>query len=194
MSAIFHGFFIFAFVAFLPQVLNLVPRASLAAILLIVGYKLAKPETFKAMWSEGKAQFIPFIITIVFIVFKDLLWGVGIGLVVAVLEILYINYKKPYLLDVDLDKDDNVYNFLLAEDVTFLHKANIMETLSKVPDGSTVTIDGSKSISIHPDVREIIRDFETHASFSNIQLTVKGLKEGTQPEPVKKFKQKVKHP
>lgn len=193
MSAIFHGFFIFAFVAFLPQVLNLVPRASLAAILLIVGYKLAKPETFKAMWSEGKAQFIPFIITIVFIVFKDLLWGVGIGLVVAVLEILYINYKKPYLLDVDLDKDDNVYNFLLAEDVTFLHKANIMETLSKVPDGSAVTIDGSKSISIHPDVREIIRDFETHASFSNIQLTVKGLKEGTQPEPVKKFKQTVKH-
>ncbi len=194
MSAIFHGFFIFAFVAFLPLVLNLVPRASLAAILLIVGYKLAKPETFKAMWSEGKAQFIPFIITIVFIVFKDLLWGVGIGLVVAVLEILYINYKKPYLLDVDLDKDDNVYNFLLAEDVTFLHKANIMETLSKVPDGSAVTIDGSKSISIHPDVREIIRDFETHASFSNIQLTVKGLKEGTQPEPVKQFKQTVKHP
>jgi MFS superfamily sulfate permease-like transporter len=194
MSAIFHGLFIFAFVAFLPQVLNLVPRASLAAILLIVGYKLAKPETFKVMWSEGKAQFIPFIITIVFIVFKDLLWGVGIGLVVAVLEILYINYKKPYLLDVDLDKDDNVYNFLLAEDVTFLHKANIMETLSKVPDGSAVTIDGSKSISIHPDVREIIRDFETHASFSNIQLTVKGLKEGTQPEPVKEFKQTVKHP
>jgi MFS superfamily sulfate permease-like transporter len=193
MSAIFHGLFIFAFVAFLPQVLNLVPRASLAAILLIVGYKLAKPETFKVMWSEGKAQFIPFIITIVFIVFKDLLWGVGIGLVVAVLEILYINYKKPYLLDVDLDKDDNVYNFLLAEDVTFLHKANIMETLSKVPNGSAVTIDGSKSISIHPDVREIIRDFETHASFSNIQLTVKGLKEGIQPEPVKEFKQTVKH-
>jgi hypothetical protein len=69
-----------------------------------------------------------------------------------------------------------------------------METLSKVPDGSAVTIDGSKSISIHPDVREIIRDFETHASFSNIQLTVKGLKEGTQPEPVKQFKQTVKHP
>lgn len=193
MSAIFHGFFILAFVAFLPQVLNLVPRASLAAILLIVGYKLAKPETFKAMWTEGKAQFIPFIVTIFFIVFKDLLWGVGIGLVVAILEILYLNYKKPYLLDTDLNKNDNVYHFHLAEDVTFLHKASIMETLNNVPDGSKVTLDGSKSISIHPDVREIIRDFKTHAEFSNIELEIIGMQEGEQPTPINDFKKSIKN-
>ncbi len=187
ISAILHGFFILGFIALLPGVLNLIPRASLAAILLIVGYKLANPATFRAMWSKGKAQFIPFIITLFFIVFKDLLWGVGIGLVTATLEILYINYRKPYLLDLDSNKDDNAYNFLLAEDVTFLHKASIMETLNKVPNGSVVTIDGTKSISIHPDVREIISDFETHAAFANIQLTLKGLNEGEQPNPVKEF-------
>lgn len=192
MSAIFHGFFILIFVAFLPQLLNLVPRASLAAILLVVGYKLAKPETFIEMWKEGKAQFIPFIVTILVMVFKDLLWGVGIGLVVAILEILYLNYKKPYLLDTDLNKDDNVYHFHLAEDVTFLHKASIMETLDKVPDGSKVTIDGTKSISIHPDVREIIRDFETHANFANIELTIVGMKEGVQPNPVGDFQKSIK--
>jgi len=192
LSAIFHGFFILAFVAFLPQVLNLVPRASLAAILLIVGYKLAKPETFKAMWSEGKAQFIPFIVTIIFIVFKDLLWGVGIGLVVAILEILYINYKKPYLLDIDTNKEDNIYHFQLAEDVTFLHKASILETLNKVPNGSKVVVDGTKSISIHPDVREIIEDFMIHSEYSDIAVELRGLKGGTQPDATAKFKMAIK--
>ena len=192
LSAIFHGFFILAFVAFLPQVLNLVPRASLAAILLIVGYKLAKPETFKAMWSEGKAQFIPFIVTIIFIVFKDLLWGVGIGLVVAILEILYINYKKPYLLDIDTNKEDNIYHFQLAEDVTFLHKASILETLNKVPNGSKVVVDGTKSISIHPDVREIIEDFMIHSEYSDIAVELRGLKGGTQPDATAKFKKAIK--
>ena len=187
MSAIIHGVFILGFVALLPEVLNLVPRASLAAILLIVGYKLANPATFKEMWAEGKSQFIPFIVTIFFIVFKDLLWGVGIGLVVAIFEILYLNYKKPYLVDADLVKDNKQFHFQLAEDVTFLHKANILETLNKVPNGSKVIIDGKKSISIHPDVREIIRDFETHAQYSDITLDIINFKEGTQPNPLAQF-------
>lgn len=192
MSAIIHGFFILGFVALLPGVLNLIPRASLAAILLIVGYKLANPATFKAMWAEGKAQFIPFIVTVFFIIFKDLLWGVGIGLVVAIFEILYLNYKKPYLVDVDLIKDNNEFHFQLAEDVTFLHKASILETLNKVPNGSKVIVDGKKSISIHPDVREIIRDFETHAQYSDIEVSIINFKEGIQPNPLAKFDKAIK--
>lgn len=191
MSAIFHGFFILGFVAFLPQLLNLVPRASLAAILLIVGYKLAKPSLFSSMWKEGITQFLPFLVTIIFIVFKDLLWGVGIGLVVATLEILYLNFKKPYLVDIDKNPNDNRFHFQLAEDVTFLHKASILETLNKVPDGSSVKIDGTKTISIHPDVREIIRDFVTHASYSNINVNLINIDEGQQPSPKSKFNEAI---
>ena len=191
MSAIVHGFFILGFVAFLPQLLNLVPRASLAAILLIVGFKLANPSTFKAMWSAGLNQFTPFLVTILFIVFKDLLWGVSIGLTVAILEILYLNYRKPYLVNIDQNTADNIFHFQLAEDVTFLHKASILDTLNKVPPGSNVIIDGSKSISIHPDVREIISDFETHAQFINVTLTLVGMKEGVQPDPLAEFDKAV---
>ena len=191
MSAIIHGFFILGFVAFLPQLLNLVPRASLAAILLIVGFKLAHPSTFKAMWSAGLNQFAPFLVTILFIVFKDLLWGVSIGLTVAILEILYLNYRKPYLVNIDQNTADNIFHFQLAEDVTFLHKASILDTLNKVPPGSNVIIDGSKSISIHPDVREIISDFETHAQFINVTLTLVGMKEGVQPDPLAEFDKAV---
>lgn len=191
MSAIVHGFFILGFVAFLPQLLNLVPRASLAAILLIVGFKLANPSTFKAMWSAGLNQFTPFLVTILFIVFKDLLWGVSIGLTVAILEILYLNYRKPYLVNIDQNTADNIFHFQLAEDVTFLHKASILDTLNKVPPGSNVIIDGSKSISIHPDVREIISDFETHAQFINVTLTIVGMNEGVQPDPLAEFDKAV---
>ena len=191
MSAIIHGFFILGFVALLPQLLNLVPRASLAAILLIDGFKLAHPSTFKAMWSAGLNQFTPFLVTILFIVFKDLLWGVSIGLTVAILEILYLNYRKPYLVNIDQNTADNIFHFQLAEDVTFLHKASILDTLNKVPPGSNVIIDGSKSISIHPDVREIISDFETHAQFINVTLTLVGMKEGVQPDPLAEFDKAV---
>ena len=192
LSAIIHGLFILLFVAFLPAVLNLIPRASLAAILLMVGYKLAKPTLFKSMWKQGLAQFLPFIITIFFIIFKDLLWGVAIGLVVAIFEILYLNFKKPYLVDIDTDKDDNIFRFTLAEDVTFIHKASIQDTLNKVPSGSFVTIDGSRTVSMHPDVLEIIQDYRVHAMHLNIKVELVKLEKWTSPDPVADFEEAVR--
>ena len=171
IAAFTHGLFILVFVAFLPTVLNLIPRASLAAILLMVGYKLAKPSLWVTLWKAGKNQFIPFIVTVLFIVFKDLLWGVGIGLTIAIFEILYINYKKPYL--VDLDPDQNTFVFKLAEDVTFIHKASILETLNKIPSDTRVVIDATESVHIHPDIEEIINDFKTHAGYMNIEVEIK---------------------
>ncbi len=187
MSAMVHGVFILGFVAFLPVVLNLIPRASLAAILLIVGFKLINPSQFRAMWRAGKAQFIPFIVTIFFIIFKDLLWGVSIGLIIGVFEILYLNYKKPYL--VDLDPDKNTFVFKLAEDVTFIHKASILETLNQIPKNSKVVIDARDTAHIHPDVKEIINDFRIHAKFMNVQVELKSLKNGIKINSKKEFKQ-----
>lgn len=191
LSAIIHGLFILLFVAFLPAVLNLIPRASLAAILLMVGYKLAKPTLFKSMWKQGLAQFLPFIITIFFIIFKDLLWGVAIGLVVAIFEILYLNFKKPYLVDIDTDKDDNIFRFTLAEDVTFIHKASIQDTLNKVPSGSFVTIDGSRTVSMHPDVLEIIQDYRVHAMHLNIKVDLVKMEKWMSPNPKADFEEAV---
>lgn len=186
MSAIYHGFFILGFVALLPEILNLIPRASLAAILIIVGYKLANPALFRSMWKAGKNQFIPFLVTILLIVFKDLLWGVGIGLVIAVSEILYLNYKKPYL--VDLDPDKNRFVFKLAEDVTFIHKASILDTLAKIPENTSVVIDATDSIHIHPDIKEIIRDFEVGAKFKNIDIEIIELQGSRKPSSKAEFK------
>jgi MFS superfamily sulfate permease-like transporter len=138
----------------------------------MVGYKLAKPSTFKQMWNAGMSQFLPFIITILLIIFKDLLWGVSIGLVVAIFEILYINYKKPYQINIDDAEEGQVHHISLTENVTFLNKASIMKTLDNIPDGTKVIVDATRTSYIHPDVEEIIDDFKTHASFSNITLEV----------------------
>src|SRR5690606_30875804 len=129
-----------------------------AAILIVVGFKLAKPKLFIEIYKQGWNQFIPFIVTVVAIILSDLLVGILIGLAVAIFEILWINFKKPYLFNMDGSGDKHVFNFQLSEDVSFLNKASIMKTLADIPEGSKVYLDASKSMNIHPDVKEIISD------------------------------------
>lgn len=172
MSAIMHGIILFGCAMAIPRVLNLIPLASLAAILFLVGYKLAKPVLFKQMYALGKSHFVPFMVTILGIVFTDLLMGIGIGLVVAIFFVLYNNYKKPFLFETDKHLKDGVIRLELAEDVTFINKASIQRTLSQIPDGAKVIIDASKTINIDQDVIEIIEEFETNAQFRGIDLEI----------------------
>ncbi len=173
ISAIAHGFILLGSAMAIPTVLNLIPLSSLAAILFLVGYKLAKPSVFKEMLKKGKSNFIPFIVTIVGIVLTDLLVGIGIGLAVAVFYVLYNNYQKPFLFESEKHFDPNGKIVLqLSEDVTFLNKANIQRALNLVPNDSTVVIDASKSIEIHQDVIEIIEEFEINAKERNIEVEI----------------------
>ena len=172
MSAIFHGVILLFSAMAIPFLLNLIPLASLAAILFLVGYKLAKPVLFKQMYGLGQTHFVPFMVTILGIVFTDLLMGIGMGLAVAIFYVLYNNYKKPFLFEKDKHLKDGVIRLELAEDVTFINKASIQRTLSQIPDGSTVIIDGSKSINIDFDVIEIIDEFEVNAKHRDIDLTI----------------------
>jgi len=172
MSAILHGVILLISAMAIPKLLNLIPLASLASILFIVGYKLAKPVVFKQMYQQGKQSFAAFMVTILGIIFTDLLYGIIMGLVVAVMNILYNNFKKPFLFESGEHLKDGVLRLELAEDVTFINKASIMNTLSQIPDGSKVIIDASKSINIDQDVIEIIREFETNAEYRDIDLTI----------------------
>lgn len=190
-SAIIHGFLLLTCVMAIPHILNLIPLASLAAILFVVGYKLAKPALFKQMYKLGWSHFIPFVVTILGIVFTDLLMGIAFGMVVAIFYILYSNYKKPYLLDIDENQNDNVIRFELAEDVTFINKASILNTLSQIPNDMKVIIDASRSINIDQDVIEIIEDFEKSAPHRNIEVEIINRKRRKLPNQVKQFEYKV---
>lgn len=172
-SAFFHGILILVSALFIPDILNMIPLSSLAAILFMVGYKLAKPSLFKQMAKQSKAQFYPFLITIGGIIFTDLLIGIGIGLAVAIFLLLYKNFTTPFSFKEDHTSGQPI-EIKLAENVSFLNKASILQALYVIPPDSEVIIDASASKYIHPDVVEILNDFEIHAAKTNIKLSFKG--------------------
>jgi len=177
LSTILHGFLILILVISIPSILNLIPLAVLASILIIVGFKLAKPSLFIHMYKQGKDQFVPFIITVLGLVFTDLLTGIGLGLVVGIIIILRRNYKNSHFLHLEdkLDKDDHhKIRITLSEEVTFLNKAAILAELSSILPDSQVTIDMSKSYRIDYDVLEIIDNFKRTAMENNITVALIG--------------------
>lgn len=183
LSAILHGVFLLISVLLLSPMLNLIPLASLACILLLTGYKLAKLSLFKDMYSKGLNQFIPFIATVLAIVFTDLLIGVLIGLAISIFYILKSNYKNPFVLAKETLHIDETVRLELPNQVSFLNKASIKETLWNVPNNSKVIIDATYSNYIDNDVLEVIEDFRSTISIEKeIKLNVIGLKEHYQLE------------
>jgi MFS superfamily sulfate permease-like transporter len=154
----------------LATVLNKIPLACLAALLLVVGYKLAKISLFTSMYKLGWQQFLPFIVTVIAIQFSDLLKGIGIGMAVSIFFILLSNYKRAYFFHKEEHHEGEKITIQLAEDVSFLNKGSIALTLDHLPEDSTVVIDGSKSHEIDMDVLEMIHDFKSTAELKNINL------------------------
>lgn len=172
ISAITHGVLLLLAVIAIPAMLNLIPLAVLAAVLISVGYKLAKPALFRSMYAQGPYQFIPFIVTIIGILATDLLIGIGLGLAVAMFTILLNNYQNPFFVDRD---PGAAVRIVLSEDVSFLNRAAVMRALATVPAGGRVVIDASRSVSIDHDVFEIIQDFRQRAQAEKIDVTIEGL-------------------
>jgi MFS superfamily sulfate permease-like transporter len=172
LSAIFHGVLIFILVLTIPEILNQIPLSCLAAILIVVGYKLAKPSVFIDEYLKGKSQFIPFIVTIIAILLTNLLVGIGIGLVVGFFFIIQANYHKT----VTLSEDKGVYILKLQKQVSYLNKAPLMKALESIPDGSVVLINATKAKFIDQDIEEILNDFISSAARKSIEVKTKGFK------------------
>lgn len=172
MSAIFHGLMLLVSAITIPFVLNQIPLASLACILFVVGYKLAKPALFKAMLKLGAAQYVPFLVTIAGIVFTDLLKGIILGCIVAIFILLRNNFKNAFFLHKEEREDGHDVKMTLSEEVTFLNKANILNELNSIPENSTVEIDLSRTVSVDYDVLEIIDNYRLNAVTKNIQLNI----------------------
>lgn len=178
MSAILHGLFLFLCVLSIPTLLNKIPLAALAAVLLQVGYKLAKVSIFKEAWASGKYQWWPFIATVVAVVFTDLLTGVAIGLCISIFSILRSNMKNAYFFHEEEYHEGDIIRVKLAQEVSFLNKASIKMTLDHLPANSEVIIDATDTAYIDYDVLEIIREFGTvKAPAKNIKVMLNGFHE-----------------
>ena len=177
LSAIVHGLLLLVSVAFFAAYLNQIPLPCLAAVLLVVGYKLAKISLFKEMYKLGWEQFVPFIITIVAIQFSDLLKGISLGMLVAIFYILRTNYRRDYKFHQDPKVDGGLITITLSEHVTFINKGSIANKLSHIENNANVVIEGKEAHFIDLDVLEILYDFKENAKQKNIQVEFKNLPE-----------------
>ncbi|MGJ8665223.1 MAG: SulP family inorganic anion transporter [Patiriisocius sp.] len=174
MSAIIHGFFLLISVILVPTILNMIPLSVLAAVLFIVGYKLAKPKLFKHMYQLGWKQFIPFVVTVVGIVFTDLLIGIALGLAVGVVVILIKSFQNSHFLHIE-DKNSNGKHRIkmtLAEEVTFFNKGAILKELDSLPKDSYLELDVRKTRFLDHDIIEILEDFSEKARNRNIDIQI----------------------
>ena len=172
MAAVYHGFMLLLAVVFLSGTLNLIPLACLAAILLQVGYKLARPQLFKAMYKYGADQFVPFIVTVTAILLTDLLKGVIIGLIVGIIYVL--RHKTNAAFSVAREEGKVAVRF--NKDVSFIHKPALVSMLREIPDNTKVVIDGTASEFIDFDIKESLQQFLAGAHQRGIDAEVRGIR------------------
>ncbi|MER3319620.1 MAG: SulP family inorganic anion transporter [Allomuricauda sp.] len=172
-SAIIHGFLLLGSVIIIPTLLNMIPLSVLAAILFIVGYKLAKPSLFKTMYQAGWKQFVPFVVTVVGIVFTDLLVGISLGLGVGIVVVLIKSYQNSHFLHIE-DKSNGVHKIkmTLAEEVTFFNKGAILKELDSLPENSYLELDVRKTRFLDNDIVEILEDFSDKAKNRKIDIKI----------------------
>lgn len=173
MSAILHAVWLLLAVVFIPNLLNMIPLSVLAAVLFIVGYKLAKPALFAQMFSLGKTQFLPFIITVVGIVGSDLLTGIGLGLIVGIIVIVINSYRNSHSVrEENTEGNSKKVNITLAEEVTFLNKEAILKALNAVPGNTHLKIDMRTTRFLDYDILEILNNYSLKAKSKGIKISI----------------------
>jgi len=176
MSAVFHGTWLLLSLLFIPGIINMIPLACLAAILLVTGYKLTRIALYKHMYHKGWDQFVPFVATVVAVVLTDLLKGVAIGMLISIFYLLRTNMRNPFFYRIQEEGDKKNIRIKLAEEVSFLNKASIQVLLTGIPKETNVIIDGSNSRYIDPDVLETIFNYKHNAYTKGIIVTLEHIK------------------
>lgn len=166
LSTMIHGMLLLLSVVFIPVILNLIPLAALASILIVVGYKLSSVTIIRSVAKEGAAQFLPFLVTTVLVVIMGILWGVAIGLLVSLYFVVRANINKS----TTMVSDGNKYMLQFRKDITFIHKPEIKRCLHQIPNGTELIIDGTKARVIAHDIYETIRDFADGAEYRDITI------------------------
>jgi len=173
-SAILHGLLMAVAVFVIPVALNMIPLASLAAVLIYTGFRLAQPQLVRHMWSQGRMQFVPFLVTVVAILLTDLLMGIMVGLAVGFLFVLFDQLRYPCYTVVS-GAGSVLKRVRLHEQVTFLNKASLAQFLDSLPAKSRIEVDGRGCRHIDHDVMEFISDFRQTAIIRQIDFRTVGI-------------------
>lgn len=171
-STISHGILLLITVFLIPDLLQMIPLATLAGILIVTGYKLTKPLLFQEMFRKGWSQFLPFVVTVVAVTTTNLLQGVLAGILISIFFILKTNFQEALIMVVDQGN----YLLMLTKDVSFLNKAALRHKFQQIPANSNLVIDGSQAQFIDNDIKETMHDFIELAKAKNINIETKNIK------------------
>lgn len=169
VSSFIHGWLLLVSVLLFPQLLNQIPLSCLAAVLILVGYKLAKPSLWRAMYAQGWSQFLPFSVTVLAVVFTDLLKGVAIGFLLGIFFVLRANHHAA----LTVVQQDRHYLVRFNKDASFVNKNELRSRLRAIPSGSHVIIDATKALYIDHDIREAVEDYMTLAPYRDITVELR---------------------
>lgn len=189
MAAIVHGLLLLVSVIFISQYLNHIPLASLAAILLVVGYKLIKPSMVKEIYQKGREQFVPFIVTAVVILFSDLLIGIMVGIAVGLFFVIRANVKTAISIK-QVGRDENHFEIIFNKDLSFVNRAFLRDIFARIPNHTTVLVDGTKANFMDKDIEDSIKDFMKNAEQQDIQVILKNVEFTSSEEAIKKHEEK----
>lgn len=169
LSAILHGMWLMLSVMLVPNLLNMIPLSALAAVLLLVGYKLAKPEVIKAMYQRGMNQFVPFAVTILAILLTNLLNGILVGIAVGFYYVVKSNIHKSIIMV----EEEGLYLIKFYKDVSFLQKTTLLEMFNCIPEGSSLVLDGSSPVFVDEDIQDVIEEYLKRGSKTGIKIELK---------------------
>jgi carbonic anhydrase len=177
-STLIHGLLLLVSVTFLPHWLNRIPLASLAAILIATGLKLASPGLFRQMLKSGREEAIRFFVTVSMILVTDLLVGILIGLAVSVFSILNSNLRKPLTKVHEDHVAGEVIRIELSNQVSFLNRAALMRALDEVPHDGHVLLDARGTDYVDADVLALIHEYEQEiAPARGVQISLVGFRD-----------------
>ena len=171
LAAIVHGVLLLLAVMLAAALLNRIPLACLAAVLLQVGLNLAKPSTFAAQRKLGATQLVPFLATIGAVLALDLLKGVILGIVVGVGFVLRQNAQGAVVRTTD---EDGTTRVAFQRDGTFLVKPALVTELASIPAGARVIVDGTGEYLDH-DVKEALAAFLADAPGRQLDVHLVGI-------------------
>lgn len=166
LSAMVHGMLLLLSVLFIPTILNKLPYACLAAVLLVVGYKLSSVKLIRNMWKEGLSQFLPFIVTTILVVSTDILVGVGVGILASVFFVVRANRHAA----ISVVQEGNNWLLRFNKDCSFVNKATLKNELRKIPDGAHLIVDARKALYVDHDIYETMSDYEATAAYKSINI------------------------
>lgn len=139
LSTMLHGVWLLVCVAGLAALLRMIPTSCLAAILVYTGFKLIDAKAMRELLDYGWGELVIYGVTIVLIIFEDLLTGVVVGIALSGVKVLYVFSHMEVSAQIDASR--KTATLYLRGAATFIRLPQLASQLERIPAGCDIHVD-----------------------------------------------------